>query len=124
MANIQKRILEVDLHPNAQVAAEEEIKRYADALVTQSKTIANLTGSDEVQTIHVEAARTLVLSATQSTNRRKDFYLSVGSLLAGAAVQGVATEFSSATFRPSWFVFYFVIGVIGTALLIMGFFKK
>jgi hypothetical protein len=124
MANIEKKILEKQLHSNAEIAAEEYIKQFADALVIQSKTIADLDGADEVQRMHVEKARGIVLTLSQNKSRLRDALLLIGSLLVGASLQGIFAEYSFPTPRPNWFVFYFVLGILGTILSVWGVLRK
>lgn len=123
MANLEK-ILDKKIHENAQELAEARIKEFADALVVQSKTIADLEGADEVQSIHIEKARSIVLTLSQNRTRLRDAFIAVGSLFAGVAIQGIIGEYSSTVQRPSYFVFYFIMGIVGTALLVGGLIRK
>lgn len=119
MANLQKQILEKELHDKAQVAVETYANELTDALVLESKILATLEGSDEVQTVHIEKARTIVLNASQVKNRKREILILSGSVLLGASFQGIPTEYINN--RPSLMIFYFIIGFVGLSLTFWGF---
>ena len=119
MSNLQKQAFEKALHPQAQTTAEAHIQDFADALMLHSKTIAAIQGADEVQSVHVNAARNIILATFQKANRSSELYILFGSILLGAFLQGFVTEYSNG--RPGWMVIYVILGLVGTLMAFWGF---
>lgn len=121
MADLQRQVVTKNLHPRAQDLAENYVEDFADALVLQSKTLATLEGADEVQGIHVAAARELILKSSQRRDRSKELFILFGSVLLGAFLQGFLTELAAG--RPLWMAIYVLAGFIGMFLIFWGFRK-
>ena len=119
MSNLQKQALGKALHPQTQTTAEGHIQDFAEALMLQSKTIAAIQGADEVQSVHVNAARAFILTTFQKAKRSSELYISFGSILLGAFLQGLITEYSNG--RPGWMVIYVMLGVVGALMAFWGF---
>ena len=119
MSNLQKQASGKVLHPQAQTVAEGYIEDFADALMLQSKTIAAIQGADEVQSVHVSAARNIILASFQKAKRSSELYVLFGSVLLGAFLQGFLSEYSNG--RPGWMVFYVGLGMVGTLVTFNGF---
>jgi hypothetical protein len=122
--NLENQIIEKPLHVNAQNTIVGYTNEFTDALLLQSKTLATLEGTDEVQSVHVEKAKTIVLTLTQKKNRSRDALIVLGSLFLGIALQGMFGEFSSANPRASYFLFYSIMGIISAILFVVGIYKS
>lgn len=121
MADLQRQVIEKPLHPRAQEMAAGHVEEFADALVLQSKTLATLDGVDEVQGIHVAAARELILKAGQTKSRSSELLALFGAALFGAFIQGFLQELSNN--RPTWMAVYAAAGFLGMLLVFWGFRK-
>lgn len=127
MADIAKSATETPalqkrLHRNAERAAEESVIQFTDSILLQAKTLACQDGSDEVQTFHIQKAREIILSLSQTKNRWTDGSIALGGIILGAAIQGIIVEFS--TIQGPKAALYFVLGVVGCFLLILGILKR
>lgn len=122
MANLQQ-IVSKNLHANAQNLATQYTQDFADTLILQSKAIASNQEADEVQSIHVVRARDFILTSNQSRRTLREILILAGSGLLGVSLQGIPTEYSSQNPRPSWMIFYFIIGFVGLLLTSLGFRK-
>jgi hypothetical protein len=123
VGNLQK-IIEKALHENAATAVRENVFRFSDALVLESKAVAALEGADEVQTVHVEKAKDIVFTATRRSSHFRDVLLFVGSLLLGLSLQGFLQEYGSTQPRVGWMAFYFGAGLAGTILSVAAFLRR
>lgn len=124
MPPFQNQIVEKSLHANAQNTILAFTDEFADALILQSKTLATLEGTDEVQSVHVEKAKDIVLTLTHKKNRGRDALIVLGSLFLGIAFQGLFAEFSSAAPRSGYFLFYSIMGIVSAILFVYGVLKS
>ncbi len=117
MTNLQTRVTNIDLHPQADQTARDLIANYAEALLLQSKTLAVLQGVDEVQSIHVRSAQDILFSQGPKRGRAKELVTIFGAALFGAFLQGFVTELAAG--RALWIAVYVAMGVLGMLLVFL-----
>jgi hypothetical protein len=113
MADLQRQIAEIELHPQAVKTVEDYVAHYTNSLVLQSKTLAVIDGMDQVQSVNVKDARALVVSNEQKRGRTRELWIIVGSALVGAFLQGFVTELSADPIRKLWVAVYVIMGLAG-----------
>lgn len=120
----QNQIIEKKLHTNAEILISDFSTEFTDALILQSKTLAKLEGTDEVQSIHVQKAKVIVLTLTQKKNRLRDGLFGFGCLFLGIAIQGLLAEYSATTPRLGWFLIYSVLGILSAGMIAYSYYKN
>lgn len=113
----QNQIIEQTLHANAETLIRDYSSEFTDALILQSKTLAKFEGTDEVQSVHVQRAKAIILTLSQKTNDRKALYFGLACVFLGIAFQGLAAEYFSATPRIGVSLIYAVIGIVSAFII-------
>jgi hypothetical protein len=110
-------INEIDLHDNAKQELSKELDRYNSALLYESKAIALIENSDEVQTVHIRRASERI-KRLHSMNRKNELLKLVGGTLFGAFFPGFIT--SIAPLNTVAVVLYTIAGFTGISMVLLG----
>ncbi len=111
MGTTENQIVSKQLHTNAETLVKEYSAEYTDALLLQSKTLAKLEGTDEVQSVHVQKAKIIVLGLTQQKNDVKNLLFGLGCVFLGISIQGAIGEYLATTPRIGWMLIYTILGI-------------
>jgi hypothetical protein len=121
MANLQALAKAKALHENATSFALELQEEFTDALLYQSQLIAVFENADEVQKIHVERAKEIILRPPPVASKGREILALISSVLLGAFLQGFITEYSNN--RPQYMLVYAVAGFIGLVVVFFAYKK-
>jgi hypothetical protein len=115
-------IMNKELHPQAEERATQYVNRFADLLLSQSKTLAHNEDAELVLQRHVIEAHE-ILRRKEKETRLKQFLLMFGSLFLGVFFSGFITEITKTPPSKGLIVVYVVLGFVGLLLAALGLFR-
>jgi hypothetical protein len=109
-------VLNKGIHKNASKQILLETSEFATSLIHQSKILAAIDKSDEVQTRHIQSSVQLLYSKDKPS-WRKELSKLFGGALFGAFVPGFINALNSA--NTSFIVLYTASGFVGLLLMVL-----
>jgi hypothetical protein len=117
MSKVENRTETKELHSQAEQRAREYIDDFAESLLLQSKTLADIQEADVVLSTHVDDAHNIIIRA-QKKGWERELFLILGSALFGTFLQGFITELTAG--HKGLVIVYTFLGFLGMIMVFIG----